>query len=92
MDIAKGIQKGVTFLVKAYLLLLGLCIALHILVCWISSIHLSSGQKLEFWLVLGSASVIAYVIRTSRSPAGARNYSHGGAERTPLIPRRGGRR
>ena len=92
MDIAKGIQKAVTFIVKAYLVLLGLCITLHILLCWISSIHLSPGQKLEFWLLLGTASVIAYLVRARRSPSAARNASHGGAERTPLMPRRGGPR
>ncbi len=92
MDIAKGIQKTVTFVVKAYLVLLGLCIALQILLCWISSIHLSPAEKLEFWLCLAAASAIAYFIRRCRSPASARNSSHGGAERTPLMPRRGGQR
>ena len=92
MDIAKGIQKVVTFVVKAYLVLLGLCITLHILLCWISSIRLSPGEKLEFWLMLGIASLIAYFIRARRSPSAARNASHHGAERTPLMPRRGGQR
>ena len=92
MDIAKGIQKGVAFLVKMYLALLGLCIALQILLCWLSSIHLSPGAKLEFWLMLGTASVIAYFVRAHRSPAGVRGSSHQGAERTPLMPRRGGQR
>jgi len=50
LDIAKGIQKGVAFLVKTYLALLGLCIALQILLCWLSSIHLSPGAKLEWAL------------------------------------------
>jgi len=92
LDIAKGIQKTVTFVVKVYLVLLGLCIALHILTCWVSSIHPSPGEKLKFWLMLGTASVIAYFIRTRRSPSAARNSSHGGAERTPLMPKRGGQR
>lgn len=92
MDIAKGVQNVVAFLVKTYLVLLGLCIALQILLCWISSIHLSPGAKIEFWLMLGTASVIAYVVRAHRSPASARGSSHQGAERTPLMPRRGGQR
>ena len=92
MDIGKGIQKAAAFVVKVYLVLLGACIALQILLCWISSIHLSLEQKLEFWLGVVAASAIAYFIRTSRSPSGVRNSSHGGAERTPLMPRRGGER
>jgi len=91
MDIAKGIQKAVTIVVKAYLVLLGLCIALHILVCWLSTIHLSPGQRLEFSLLLGAASVIAYFIRKHRSLSKDRNLSHSGAERTPLMPRGRGR-
>jgi len=90
MDIAKGIQKAVTIVVKAYLVLLGLCIALHILVCWLSTIHLSPGQRLELWLVLGAASVIAYFIRKHRSASTTRSATHHGAERMPLMPRRGG--
>ena len=92
MDIAKFIERAVKFLVKAMFVLMGVCLALQMLLCWISSIHLSPGDKLEFWLVLGVVSVIAYFIRKRRSPSGARTSSHGGAERTPLMPRRGGER
>jgi len=91
MDIAKGIERAVVFIVKAYLVLLGLCIGLHVLLCWLSTIHLSSGQTLELWLVLGVASVIAYIIRKRRSLSKDRNLSHHGSERTPLMPRGRGR-
>ncbi len=87
MDIAKSIERAVMFVVKAYLLLLGLCIGLHVLLCWLSTIHLSPEQTFELWLVLGAASVIAYFIRKSRSVSKDRNLSHHGAERTPLMPR-----
>jgi len=92
MDIAKFIERAVKFLVKAMFILMGVCLALQMLLCWISSIHLSPGDKLEFWLVLGVASMIAYFIRKHRSPARARAVTHHGSERTPLMPRRGGAR
>jgi hypothetical protein len=87
MDIAKGIERAVWFVVKVYLILIGLCIAVHILLCWLSTIRLSPGQGLEFSIVLGAASVIAYLIRKHRSLSKDRNFSHSGAERTPLMPR-----
>ena len=93
MDIAKGIERGVKFLVKAMFTLMGACIALQIVTCWLSRIRLSRVETLELWLVLGVASVIAYFIRKHRSPARVRaTPHHGGAERTPLMPRRGGAR
>ncbi len=93
MDIAKFIERAVKFLVKAMFILMGVCLALQMLLCWISSIHLSPGDKLEFWLVLGVASMIAYFIRKHRSPARVRaTPHHDGTERTPLMPRRGGQR
>jgi len=91
MDIAKGIKKAVTLVVKAYLVLLSLCIAVHILLCWLSTVHVSAGRMVELWLVLGAASVIAYFIRKHRSLSKDRNLSHSGAERTPLMPRGRGR-
>jgi len=92
LDIAKFIERAVKFLVKAMFVLTGVCLALQILLCWISSIHLSPGDELEFWLVLGVASMIAYFIRKHRSPARVRAGTHHGAERTPLMPRRGSER
>jgi preprotein translocase subunit SecG len=92
VEIAKLIEKAVKFLVKVMFILMGICLALQILLCWISSIHLSPGDKLEFWLVLGVASMIAYFIRKHRSPARAQASTHHGSERTPLMPRRGGKR
>lgn len=91
MDIAKGIQRLVTLVVKAYLVLLGLCIALHILLCWLSTVHVSAGRMVELWLALGATSVIAYFIRKNRAVSKDRNLSHHGAERTPLMPRGRGR-
>jgi len=91
MDIAKGIERVVTLVVKAYLVLLGLCIALHILLCWLSTVHVSAGRMVELWLVLGAASVIAYFIRKSHAVSKDRNLAHHGAERTPLMPRGRGR-
>jgi len=93
MDIAKDIERGVKFLVKAMLVLMGVCLALQIVACWLSRIRLSRVEALELWLVLGVASVIAYLVRKHRSPARVRATTHhGGAERTPLMPRRGGQR
>jgi lysylphosphatidylglycerol synthetase-like protein (DUF2156 family) len=92
MDIAKGIERVVKFLVKAIFVLMGACLALQIVACWLSRIRLSPGQTIELWLVLGAASVIAYFIRKHRSPARVRATTHHGAERTPLMPRRGGHR
>ena len=92
MDIAKFIERAVKFLVKAMFILMGVCLALQIVVCWLSRIRLSQGEIIELWLVLGAASVIAYFIRKHRSPARSRAATHHGAERTPLMPRRGGAR
>ncbi len=93
MDIARGIERRVKFLVKAIFILMGVCIALQIVACWFSSIRLSRMEALELWLVFGVASVIAHLIRKHRSPASVRAATHhGGAERTPLMPRRGGQR
>ena len=90
MDIAKFIERAVKFLVKAIFLLMGVCLALQIVACWLSRIRLSIGDTIEVWLALAIASVIAYFIRKRRSPASARATTHHGAERTPLMPRRGG--
>jgi hypothetical protein len=92
MDIAKFIERAVKFLVKAMFILMGSCLALQILVCWLSRIRLSTRETIELWLMLGVASVIAYFIRKHRSPAKVRNATHHGSERTPLMPRRGGAR
>ena len=92
LDIAKSIEKAVKFLVKAMFILMGSCLALQIVCCGLSSIRLSTGETMELWLVLGGASVIAYFIRKHRSPARIRAATHHGAERTPLMPRRGGER
>jgi len=92
VDIAKFIERAVKFLVKAMFILMGVCLALQIVACWLSRIHLSAGETMELWLVLGVASVIAYFIRRQRSPARARAATHHGSERTPLMPRRGGAR
>ena len=91
MDIAKGIERGVKFLVKVIFILMGVCIALQMVACWLSRIRLSPAETLELWLVFAVACVIAYFIRKHRSPAKVRaTPHHGGAERTPLMPRRGG--
>ena len=92
LDIAKFIERAVKFLVKAIFILMGVCLALQIVACWLSKIHLSTGETIELWLGIGIASVIAYVIRKHRSPARVRAATHHGAERTPLMPRRGGAR
>jgi hypothetical protein len=92
VDIAKFIERAVKFLVKAMFVLTGVCLALQIIVCWLSRIRLSAGETIELWLALGLASVIAYIIRKHRSPARARAATHHGSERTPLMPRRGGAR
>lgn len=91
MDIAKDIERGVKFLAKVIFILTGVCLALQIIACWLSRIRLSRVETLELWLVLGVASVIAYFIRKHRSTARVRPATHhGGAERTPLMPRRRG--
>ena len=92
MDIAKHIERVVKFLVKAIFVLMGACLALQIVACWLSRIRLSTVETIELWLVFGVASVIAYFIRKHRSPARVRAITHHGAERTPLMPRRGGQR
>lgn len=89
MDIAKGIERGVKFLVKVVFILMGVCIALQIVACWLSKIRLSPVETLELWLALGVACVIAYFIRKHRSPARSLATTHHGSERTPLMPRRG---
>jgi hypothetical protein len=87
MDIAKFLERTVKFLVKAVFVLLGVCLALQIVVCWLSRIRLSTGENIELWLVLGAASVIAYFIRKRRALSKDRNVPRHGAERTPLMPR-----
>ena len=92
MDIAKSIERAVKFLVKAMFILMGTCLALQVVACWLSRIQLSTSESIELWLVLAAASVIAYFIRKHHSPARARATTHHGSERTPLMPRRGGQR
>jgi hypothetical protein len=92
MDIARSIERAVKFLVKAMFILMGACLALQVVACWLSRIQVSAGETIELWLVLAAASVIAYFIRKYRSPARARATTHHGSERTPLMPRRGGQR
>ncbi len=92
MDIAKSIERAVKFLVKAMFILMGACLALQVVACWLSTIRLSTSETIELWLVLAAASVIAYFIRKHRSTARARTSTHHASERTPLMPRRGGHR
>jgi hypothetical protein len=87
MDIAKFLERTVKFLAKAIFVLIGVCVALQIVVCWISRIRLSTGESIELLLVIGAASMIAYCIRKRRSPSKDRNVPRHGAERTPLMPR-----
>ena len=87
MDIAKFVERTVKFLVKTIFVLMGVCLALQIVACWLSRIRLSTGEDIELWLVLGAASVIAYFIRKRRSLSKDRNVPRHGAERTPLMPR-----
>ena len=91
MDIAKFLERAVKFLVKAIFLLMGVCLALQIVACWLSRIRFSPGETIELWLALGAASVIAYFIRKHRSAAKTRSATHHGAERMPLMPHRGDR-
>ena len=87
MDIAKFLERTVKFLVKAMFVLMGVCLALQIVACWLSRIRLPTGEYIELLLVLGAVSVIAYFIRKRRSLSKDRNVPRHGAERTPLMPR-----
>ena len=87
MDIAKFVERTVKFLVKTVFVLMGVCLALQIVACWLSRIRLSTGENIELWLALAAASVIAYFIRKRRSLSKDRNVPRHGVERTPLMPR-----
>ena len=54
MDIAKGIEGGVKFLVKAMFILMGVCLALQIVACWLSRIRLSRVELSSFGSCSGS--------------------------------------
>ena len=88
MDIAKTVERSVKFLVKIIFILMGLCLALQLIACWLSRLHLSAQATLALWVLLAAASVTSYFVRKHRIPAKTRSASHHGAERTPLMPRR----
>ncbi len=90
MDIAKGVERAVKFLVKVYLCLLALCIAVNLIGCWIASVHLSAWDAVRLLGALMLSSVIAYLVWRYRHPRIIRKTGRQGAERTPLMPRSGG--
>ena len=92
MDVAEHIGKGVRLFLKVYLTLLVSCALLQMLMSWICSIRLTLEDKFALWLAFGIASVIAYYVHRYRHPRPARTLARHGSERTPLMPRNGGRR
>jgi hypothetical protein len=92
MDVAEHIGKGVRLFLKVYLTLLVSCALMQMLISWMCSIRLSVVDKFELWLAFAIASVIAYYIHKYRHPRPARALARHGSERTPLMPRNGGRR
>jgi hypothetical protein len=92
MDVAEHIGKGVRLLLKVYLTLLVSCALMQMLISWMCSIRLSIVDKFELWLAFAIASVVAYCIHRHRHPRPARILARQGSERTPLMPRNGGRR
>ena len=90
MDIAKFVERSVKFLVKMYLFLFALCIALKLIGCWIASVHLSIVNEVELWGALIVVCGIAYVVWKYRHPKVVRTTGRHGAERVPLMPRSGG--
>ena len=92
MDMADRVAQGVRLFLKVYLILLVSCALLQMFFSWICSIQLSVEEKFELWLALGIASLVAYYIQRYRHPRPARSVARHGSERTPLMPRTGGRR
>jgi hypothetical protein len=92
MDVAEHIGRGVRLFLKVYLTLLVSCALMQMLMSWICSIRLTIENKFELWLAFAIASVIAYCIHRCRHPRPARTLARHGSERTPLMPRNGGRR
>ena len=90
MDIAKIVERSVKFLVKMYLFLFALCIALKLIGCWMASVRLSIVNEIELWGALLVASLVAYHVWKYRRPKVIRKPGRHGAERVPLTPRGGG--
>jgi hypothetical protein len=90
MEITKTVERSVKFLVKMYLFLIALCIALNLLRCWIATVHLSIANELELWGALMAASLFAYLVWKYRRPKVVHNTGRQGAERIPLMPHSGG--
>ena len=90
MDIAKIVERSVKFLVKMYLFLFALCIALRFIGCWIASVHLSIVNEIELCGALLVASLVAYLVWKHRRPKVIRKTGRHGAERVPLMPPSGG--
>jgi hypothetical protein len=90
MDIAKILERSVKFLVKVYIFLIALCVALRLIECWIASIHLSILNEIELWGALLAASLVAYLVWKHRRRKVVRKTGRHGAERVPLMPPSGG--
>ena len=90
MDIAKIVERSVKFLVKMYLFLFALCIALNLIGCWFASVHLSIVNEIELWGAFLAASLVAYLVWKYRQPKVIRKTGRHGAERMPLMPPSGG--
>jgi len=90
MEIAKIVERSVKFLVKVYLFLFALCIALNLIGCWLASVHLSIVDEVEIWGALMVASLVAYLAWKHRRPRAVQKTGRHGAERLPLMPRSGG--
>ncbi len=90
MEIANVVERSVKFLVKVYLFLVALCIALNLVRCWIASVHLSIVNEVELLGAPMAASLFAYLVWNYRRPKVVHKPARHGAERTPLMPRDGG--
>jgi FtsH-binding integral membrane protein len=90
MELAKIVERSMKFLVKMYLFLVALCIALKLVGCWIASVHLSIVNEVELWGAMMGASLFAYLVWKYRQPKVVQKTGRHGAERIPLMPNSGG--
>ena len=88
--ITKFVERSVKLFIKAYLLLVLLCVTLKIVSCWMASIHLTLLQRVELWGALLILCVVSYAVWRHRRPKPVRKTARSGAERVPLMPHSGG--
>lgn len=90
MWLADLLKKFTIFYLKVIVALAFACVVLQMLAAWWHGVHITGPSTLALVLVLAGISLAAHRIRESRRKPVRHVERHKGAERTPLMPQRGG--